>query len=131
MFTSNVLNKDLGLLLLRVVGGGLMALLHGWPKLQGFADKADTFPDPLGLGSLISLILVVFAEFFCALLVTLGLFTRAFTLPLIITMLVAVFITHGADPLAKKELALIYLAIYSTILFAGAGKYSLNRVSFR
>jgi len=131
MFTSSPLNKDLGLLVLRLIGGGLMALLHGWPKLQGFADKADSFPDPLGLGPLISLILVVFAEFFCALLVMLGLYTRAFTIPLIITMIVAAFITHEGDPIAKKELALIYLAIYTTILLAGAGKYSLNRVSFR
>ena len=108
-----------------------MAFFHGWPKLIGFADKADGFPDPLGISSFLSLGLAVFAEFFCGILISLGLFTRASTLPLIVTMIVAAFIVHGTDPFQKKELALIYLASYLTILLAGSGKYALNRVSFR
>ena len=42
---------SLGLLLLRVGAGGMMLLGHGWAKLAGFADMAEHFPDPLGLGS--------------------------------------------------------------------------------
>ena len=108
-----------------------MLFLHGWPKLSGFADKMDSFPDPIGIGSMLSLALVVFSEFFCALLITLGLFTRAASIPLIITMAIAAFLIHGSDPIGKKELALVYLAMYLCVLFAGAGKYAINRVSFR
>jgi putative oxidoreductase len=41
-------------------------------------------------------------------------------------MMVAAFMAHGADPFAKKELALLYLLIYVTILVTGSGKYSLD-----
>ena len=131
MLNSNAINKDLGLLVLRVCAGGLMALQHGWPKLSAFSERMDSFPDPLGIGSLASLILVVFSEFLCAVLITLGLFTRAASIPLIITMGVAAFVVHGPDPMGKKELSLIYLCMYLCILFTGAGKYAINRVSFR
>jgi putative oxidoreductase len=131
MFTSAVINKDIALLLLRLTSGGLMAILHGWPKLQGFAEMADSFADPFGIGSAASLILIIFAEFVCALAVAIGLFTRAFTIPLIFAMAVAAFMIHGGDPLAEQELSLVYLGMYLTVLLAGAGKYSVSRISFR
>jgi putative oxidoreductase len=34
---------------------------------------------------------------------------------------------HAADPFARKELALMYLLAYITILVAGPGKYSVDR----
>jgi putative oxidoreductase len=48
------------------------------------------------------------------------------TIPLIITMSVAAFVAHGADPFGKKELALLYLVIYLFLLFAGSGKFSID-----
>jgi len=131
MFSSAALNKDLGILIIRAVSGGLMAYLHGLPKLQSFSDSMEGFPDPFGIGSSLSLAFVVFAELFCAILFALGIATRAVSIPLILVMAVAAFIHHGPDPLADKELALIYLFCYITVLLTGSGKYSLNRVSFR
>jgi putative oxidoreductase len=84
------------------------------------------FADPFGLGVTLSLFLVVFAEFFCSILIGFGIGTRLATLPLIITMFVAAFIAHGPDPFGKKELALLYLVIYIFLLVAGSGKYSVD-----
>ncbi len=54
------MNKEkllsIGLLLLRVSVGLMMLLGHGIPKLKGFSQLMDKFPDPLGMGSQLSLI---------------------------------------------------------------------------
>ncbi len=118
---------DLGLFILRLSFAGQMLVAHGWPKLTGFTNYMATFPDPIGLGSQISLALAVFAEVFCSALVLVGFKTKYFTLPLIITMLVAVFVVHGNDPYKKMELGLLYLTAFTTLFFAGAGKYSVDR----
>ncbi len=118
-------NLNLGLLLLRLSAGGFM-LTHGYPKLQRLVAGEMRFGDPLGLGPEVSLVLAVFAEFFCAVLVMLGLGTRWATIPLIVTMAVAAFIAHGADPFGRKELALLYLVSFVLLLLTGGGKFSLD-----
>lgn len=114
-----------GLLLLRVAVGCFM-LVHGWQKLTGFSEMADTFPDPIGMGSRLSLILAIGAEFGCSLLIIIGLGTRLAAIPLAFTMVVALFIVHGADPWQTKELAAVYLAVYAVLILTGAGKLSLD-----
>ena len=118
---------SLGLLFLRVLSGGMMLLGHGWAKLAGFAEIAPKFPDPLGLGSTtFSLALAVFAEVFCAAAVMVGIATRLAAIPLVVTMLVAAFVVHSDDPWAKKELALLYVAPFLTLVFTGPGKFSFD-----
>tara|TARA_B100001989_G_C24531885_1_gene462084 strand:- start:158 stop:598 length:441 start_codon:yes stop_codon:yes gene_type:complete len=114
------------LTVLRISVGIWMLVYHGWPKLQNFAVYSGQFPDPIFLGSQLSLLLVIFAEVFCSICVIFGVAIRAVLIPLIITMLVAVFIIHGADPMAKKELACLYLFIYSALFLGGAGNFKLN-----
>ena len=118
-------NLNLGLLILRLSAGGFM-LTHGYPKLQRIISGEMRFGDPLGLGPEVSLVLAVFAEFFCAILVMLGLGTRLATIPLIVTMAVAAFIAHGADPFSRKEMALLYLASFLVLLLTGGGKFSVD-----
>ncbi|MDF1698518.1 MAG: DoxX family protein [Saprospiraceae bacterium] len=114
-------------LILRLAFGGMM-LVHGIPKLQKlFAGGEIQFPDPLHVGATASLILTVFAEVVCAALIVVGFKTKWAALPLAITMLVAAFVHHGADPFGKKELALLYAAGYICIGMLGAGKYSIDR----
>jgi putative oxidoreductase len=117
---------SLGLLLLRVSVGGMMLLGHGWGKLTSFAERSSSFPDPLGIGSSLSMALATGAEAFCALAVILGFATRWAVVPLMVTMLVAVLIIHGDDPWAKKEFALLYFFPFATLLLTGAGRYSLD-----
>jgi hypothetical protein len=46
---------SLGLLAFRVAVGLMMAVGHGWEKLVGFGERSAKFPDPLGIGSTLSL----------------------------------------------------------------------------
>ena len=82
----------------------------------------------MGMSPALSLTLAVFAEVICSLLLLFGLGTRLAVIPLIVTMLIAVFFIHGADPFAKQELGLHYLLVYLLLLFAGSGRYSLDKV---
>ena len=116
---------QLALLLIRLSSGGFM-LTHGYPKLERLLDGNFRFGDPLGLGPEVSLFLTVFAEVLCAVLIMLGLGTRLAVIPLIIAMSVAAFVSHGADPFARKELALFYLVSYVILLLTGSGKISVD-----
>jgi len=122
----NIKTLDFILLLVRIAVAAFM-LTHGYPKLMKLLAGGEIrFADPFGLGMTFSLVLAVFAEFFCSILVGFGIGTRLATIPLIVTMFVAAFIAHGADPFGKKELALMYLIIYIFLLFTGSGKFSVD-----
>ncbi len=120
-----------GLLVLRIGIASLMLFGHGFDKLVNFSNISPNFPDPLGFGSSISLALTVFAEFFCSIAILFGFFTRYATIPLIITMLVAILIIHGDNPWNKKEIAFLYIIPYLTLLFSGSGRYSVDFKLFK
>lgn len=122
---SNAVNSSL--LILRVAVG-LFMLTHGFSKLQMLMSGDIKFADPFGIGTTPSLILSVFAEFFCSILLILGLATRLASVALIINMLVAVFYAHATDPFARKELPLMYLVVFLTFLILGAGRYSVDHL---
>ena len=123
-------NKNLGLLFLRVSVASMMLFGHGASKIVNFSDKAANFPDPLGVGSALSLALTIFAELFCSVAIGFGFLTRLSVIPLIVTMLTAIFVIHGSDPWGKQELAAVYLIPYITLLFTGAGRYSVDWLWF-
>ena len=117
---------NFALLLLRVAIGCFM-LVNGLPKLQNLvAGGTITFADPIGIGVIPSLVLAVLAEVFCSILLILGLATRLAVIPLMITMLVAIFIIHVPDGFQKQELPSHFLLVYFFLLLAGSGKYSLD-----
>jgi putative oxidoreductase len=120
------LSANLGLLFLRVGVGSLMLVFHGWGKLVNFDARSQTFSDPLGVGSLTSLSLAVFAEVFCAAALIVGFKTRLVAVPLLITMLVAAFIVHANDPWAKQEFALMYALPFLAFMFTGGGRFSVD-----
>jgi putative oxidoreductase len=120
-----------GMLVLRLGFGGLMLINHGWGKLSNYSQYASQFGDPIGVGPSASLALTVFAEFFCAAFIVVGLFTRLAAIPLIITMGVAFFIAHKgvyAPGPGSGEMALLFLIAYLTLLFTGPGKFSVDRL---
>jgi putative oxidoreductase len=117
---------DIMVLVLRISVAAFM-ITHGWPKLSKLLAGGEIqFGDPIGLGPVLSLILVVFAEFFCSILIGIGLGTRLATIPLIFTMFVAAFVAHADDPFRQKEMALLYILIYLTLLVVGSRKYSID-----
>src|SRR5580765_6020709 len=79
-----------GLLVLRL-GLGILMAHHGYDKLTHFSDFQGQFIDFMGLGKSVSLSLAIFAEFFCSLLLIIGLFTRFACIPLIILTCVIIF----------------------------------------
>jgi putative oxidoreductase len=116
---------DIALLISRVGIAGLM-LTHGIPKLQSLNESPVKFMDFLGMGETISLGLVILAEVVCSVFILLGFGTRLAVIPIMITMLVAVFHVHGADPFAKQEMGLHFLLAYIFLLIMGSGKYSMD-----
>jgi putative oxidoreductase len=116
---------NISLLILRIVVVVLM-LMHGVPKLGKVLAGDFNFPDPIGLGREISLLLATFAEFFCSLLILIGFRTRLAVIPLIITMLVALLIVHEDDAIFEHWNILLYLFAYGILLHLGGGKYSLT-----
>jgi len=132
IFSTSANNNSLHfwLLILRIAVACLM-LTHGWPKMEKLLAGNMQFGDPLGIGSKASFVLVVFAEAICSVLILIGLATRLATIPLIINMVVVIFIVHAQDPFGKKELPLLYLLIYITLLVLGPGKYSVDGMMSR
>lgn len=129
--TSDDSRRDWGLLILRICAGGLMAINHGYPKLMKlFGDDPIKFADVFGMGAPASLTLAVLAEFVASIFIIFGLLTRLSTIPAMFTMAVAAFMIHGADPFAKKELALVYLLMYLVIFLMGPGRISLDQKFF-
>lgn len=116
---------DAALLIARI-GIGTLMLVHGIPKLLMLSSGPVQFPGVMGMSASLSLGLAVFAEVFCSVLLIAGLATRLAAIPLIVTMLVAVFSIHAADPFAVKEMGMHYLLVYLVLLVSGSGRYSLD-----
>ena len=106
------------LLLAARVVFGLLLMSHGIAKLQNFEALSATFPDPLGVGSRVSLVLAVFGEVVCAAGCVAGLFYRLALIPMVFTMCVAFF--------AARELALVYLVVFVLMYVAGPGRYAAD-----
>lgn len=118
------------LLILRLVSASLM-IPHGFKKLMHFSEKSEDFMSFMGLSGEISLALVVGAEFFCAILLVAGLFSRAAVIPMAVAMLVAAFDAHNGEIFGDGETSFLFLACYVTVLIAGPGKYSLDTYIFK
>ena len=129
LFSTSVSDNafSFAVLLLRLGVGSLMMVQHGFDKLMHFSQKAPKFFDPFGIGSTASLSLVVFAEFFCAVFIILGLFTRLACLPLVIAMGVALFLRHKGMFFGEGESAGLYLVCFITLLILGPGRASMDR----
>lgn len=120
-------HQDVAVLALRLFVG-VMMLTHGYAKLSHFSTLAPVFPDPLGIGSTLSLVLILFAEVGCSLLLMAGFMTRLATLPLMFGMIVAFFGVHANMAFSERELPLMYLGIYFVLLWTGGCHYSIDEI---
>lgn len=107
---------------------GILLMNHGIQKWSNFQELSATFPDPVGLGSPISLGLAIFGELVCSIGFIIGFLYRITMIPMILTMLVAFFVVHADDAFAVKELAFIYLVIFILMYIAGPGKFSIDQI---
>ena len=94
ILTKDVINVDVGLLVLRVGIGLSMAVFHGYGKIAGGPERwtriGGAMPN-LGLDFLPTFwgFMAGFAEFFCSILLVLGVLFRPAALMLIFTMSIA------------------------------------------
>lgn len=119
------LDTDMASLFLRVSFGGLF-IYFGGMKIIAFNEVLSMFPDLIGIGSSASLILVIFAEFFCGILVTIGFLTRLSVIPIFITMTMAFFIAHADDPFQMKTLPLLFWLLSYVLFILGSGRFSVD-----
>lgn len=128
---DNDTRGSLGLLVGRVMFGLIMAFAHGMGKVpppQMLVDGVTAMGLPLpGLMAWAAGL----AEFAGGIMIAIGLFTRPAALLWLITMGVAAFIVHGADPFQNKELALLYFAFSVVLIGLGGGKFSLDNLLSR
>jgi len=117
---------NLAMFMLRVGAGLLMLISHGYGKLVNFGSISGKFMSFLGLSSTASLALATFAEFFCSIFIILGLFTRLATIPLLITMSIAVGRAHGMDFFGDGEKASLFFLVFAAILLLGPGRISVD-----
>ena len=109
---------------------GFLFLMHGIDKLANFEVLSYSFPNPLGMGSHLSLVLVILAEVFCALTFIGGFLFRFSLLPMLFAMFIAFFYAHGGS-IADGELAFIYLCVFLLLLLKGPGRYSADYLIYR
>jgi len=126
--------KNLGILILRL-GIGFMFVLHGWPKFIGGPDKwiklGEYGMNTIGINFIPSFwgFMAAFSEFFGGIHLILGLFTRFYSLLLLITMFIAMM-THISDGIMSASHAIESLIIFLSLFLMGGGKYSLDHTIF-
>jgi putative oxidoreductase len=124
LISTKAISTDAGVLLLRLFS--LFFMYYGWDKLANFQEKVEYWPDPFHIGKAASLSLTIFGEFVCPFFIVLGLFTRIFLTPAIITMLVAILHAHAGQSLLEREHALSFLVVFLAIFLTGPGKFSVD-----
>ncbi len=126
LFPQRFRGKGVSLLILVVrVFFGVLFFTHGLDKLMNFNRLVDTYPNILGFGSYMTLMVTVFTEFCCSLFLIAGLLQRIMTIPMFLSMAVAFFDVHDAM-LPEGELALIYFIMFLGMFLVGPGRYSVD-----
>ncbi len=121
--------KDLPLLFLRLIlaFGFYEPAMMKLKDINGIAEWFKSIGIPMPV---LNAYLATFTEVAGVILLTLGLFTRLISIPLMITMLVAIFTVHFANGFAAGnngyEIPLYYLIMLFALLIYGSGKYSLD-----
>lgn len=138
LFSTDPLNRDVGLLVIRLVVGASMLVFHGYAKLAGGPELwkgvgssmanlgLPFFPTMWGL-------LAALAESVGSALLLLGVLFRPVAAALAFTMLVAV-VRHLSLPAEEPGAgwkaashALELLAVYLGLLLTGPGRHALGR----
>jgi len=123
-FTAPLANG--GLTLLRVFAGLALAFGHGirkFPPSEKFIESVGDLGFPLPT---LFAWTATCSEFFCGLLLALGLLTRPAALFILFTMMVAAFLRHAGEPFSERELAFVYGSIALAFLFIGSGRYGMD-----
>ena len=126
---KGALNSAIGFLR---IFSGLAMLPYGIGKVERYSSlKENFFGDPIGIGNETSLIICIFQQIFCSLLMVLGLQSRFAAFMLFTNMAVAVKF-HFFDPFcAVKALPTVFLAMYAFLIISGGGAFALDNVIYK
>ncbi|HKS35087.1 MAG TPA: DoxX family protein [Enterobacteriaceae bacterium] len=117
---------DLGLFFLRLTGSLLLLWVHGLPKIFHFSEELTRIEDPFGLGTHFSLVMAIFAEVVCPVLIIAGFATRLACLPIIGVLLVAMLFVHPGWSIAEGQFGWLLLIIFTTLALTGAGRWRVG-----
>lgn len=117
---------SLGLLFLRLIGGGLLMSGRAGVWSSMIHNSGGFLSDPFGLGGEASWMLTLFSEFLCTLLVMLGVFTRFTAVPPLVVMLVIALALPSGTAWSLRETYLFYALPFFVLTFTGPGDYSID-----
>jgi putative oxidoreductase len=118
--------QDLGLLFLRVSASLFLLWVHGLPKLLNYSAQLQVIEDPFHLGANLTLMLAIFAEVLCPLLIIVGLLVRMACLPILSVLLVAMVVVHPQWSIEEGQFGWLLLILFTSIFIAGPGRLALN-----
>lgn len=119
--------QDLGLLFLRISGALFLLWVHGLPKLLNYSEQLQLIEDPFHLGANITLLLAIFAEVLCPLLIIAGVLVRLACLPILAVVLIALLVVHPEWTLFEGQFGWLLLIIFTTLLISGPGRLVLGQ----
>jgi len=130
LFNKKRVFEDFALLVLRLFMGGTF-LAYAIKKVQNFETYTTLFADKLDLPfPLLNLYLVTAIEGIGGIMLILGVLSRFISIPLIITMLAAMFLININNGFAASkfgvEINLAYIAILLIVYAFGSGKFSID-----
>jgi putative oxidoreductase len=123
---AQLLGPNAGLLFLRFAGSALLLYVHGLPKLLHYGAELQRIDDPLHLGRGLTLLLALFAEILCPLLVAAGWLTRLACLPILFLLFVSLALVHPDWNIATGQFAWLLIIVFGAIALAGPGEYSID-----
>ena len=122
--------RDFALLLGRL-GVGLVFVSTGWGKVHSL-DKVPAFFTELGIPAPgLNAVVASFSELLCGSALVLGVLTRLATIPLIVTMIVAILTAKRKDLHGLFDLVgfdeFTYLVLLVMLAFLGPGSWAVDR----
>jgi putative oxidoreductase len=118
---------DIALLILRVWASASLFIKYGLEKVMHFQEMETHFPNPIHVGVKVSLIYALIAEALCTLLIAVGFATRLAALLLVINFLVVFGVMDQFNFMKiDAEVVYLYLGIFITLIFTGAGRFSVD-----
>ena len=123
------INRDVGPLLLRIFMGtrllyGVVDNIASWEKMLHFEAFLKTYHFPFPL---VSAVVSVYAQAIAGILIIIGYQTRWAAMAMVINFLIAFLMVHWGQTYDQLTPVLSMLFISILFMFAGAGKYSVDR----
>jgi putative oxidoreductase len=142
MLSPGPINRNLGLLVIRLGAGVTMLVLHGYGKLVGGPDywtKVGAGMGNLGVTFVPAFwgFMAMFSEFICSILLVLGVLFRPALILLGFTMFVAIVHHLNLPPDSGMagwngaSQAVVYFCIYVGLYLTGPGKYAFSLMKKR